>query len=151
MRMTPSLLKSAGLSVGSSRRVSQVHILQRKSKIVLAIGLSSSEGKHSFFPTWPYKTRYTDGFFEHLEEKQFNSFLAKWSLEGQTDLSNSRAVSIYRCLKTILRLKFWLQSLHYTEGFSIDEAFITCLTSSRDGRLVVGLSNGSVHMEFRER
>ncbi|KAF7724871.1 mediator complex subunit [Apophysomyces ossiformis] len=78
------------------------------------------------------------------KDSSYASFVGRWVLQEV-----SREVPIKGMTEEYIRDHRW--ALKYRSGFSISNRFITSLTCARNGEaLALGLSDGSIHMQYRE-
>ncbi|CAO3638149.1 unnamed protein product [Cunninghamella echinulata] len=89
------------------------------------------------------------GFGKKLEsENQFTGYFGKWILQKKSqqisDSINGNAFGDN--IIQVDRMEF-----QYDSGFVLDNRFITSFCQTKSGQLALGLSDGSIHMEFQEK
>ncbi|KAI9489933.1 hypothetical protein BDB00DRAFT_840113 [Zychaea mexicana] len=102
--------------------VSQILLLRKQSGIELAVAFANADSGSGFFSKWALQLK---------TEKVAGDVIASDNFSGTVMVSE--------------RL-----SLEYVSGFSIPNRFVTSISGTRYAGIVLGLSDGSVHIEFRD-
>ncbi|KAG2222177.1 hypothetical protein INT45_007194 [Circinella minor] len=116
------LQSSIGDFANGSFGVSQILLTRKYSSIELAVAFADSNSGNGYFGKWG---------LQHKTIKIPGDAIASENFSGTVMVSEQLC-------------------LDFISGFTIPDHFITCISNTRYGGLVLGLSDGSVHIEFRD-
>ncbi|KAI8145254.1 hypothetical protein BJV82DRAFT_667151 [Fennellomyces sp. T-0311] len=117
-----ALESSLGSFVNGSFGVSQMLLTRGDSGVQLAVAFASPDDHSGYFGKWT---------LQHKTTKIPGDAIASDTFSG------TMMISEQLCLE-------------YTLGFPIPDRFVTCVSNTSFGGIVLGLSDGSAHMEFRD-
>ncbi|CDH55839.1 hypothetical protein RO3G_03953 [Lichtheimia corymbifera JMRC:FSU:9682] len=126
LRLTqPSLASSLGdFAKSSSIAVSHLQLSNQKDNVQLTLAFGAEN----------------DG--------SYSSFIGKWALQQKEIQISGDAIARDSFSGTTMTSNYLV--LDFVDGVSVSDRFISSMTHTRHGALVVGLSDGSVHIEYRD-
>ncbi|KAI9311047.1 hypothetical protein BX666DRAFT_2000266 [Dichotomocladium elegans] len=123
LRLTASNLSSS-LGNITNAAISQLLLVQKKSGIQLVVGFANEDA-----------------------EGKYTGLIGRWMLQNRTLKIPGDVIA--RDIYSGLAMNLESMNLEFLGGVRVEERFITSMTKTRHGWLVIGLSDGSIHVEGR--